>query len=119
MYRYRLIMDGDTGVWTLTDLTSVKVNNLAPANYVFQSCARSQNTGWGNPSEYSFAIRPRFIDRWWVRGVILVFSSLFIYLVFRIREIRLKKVSQLALAFKELELQNAQLQSLYVLITNE
>ncbi|MDC1395731.1 histidine kinase, partial [Bacteroidia bacterium] len=97
--------------WNLTDDRTVKINNLSPGNYKFQVSARAANTTWSYPKEYTFTIQPRFIDQWWVRGIMILFLGVMTYLFFKKREVRLKRESKLALAIKELELENSQLES--------
>ncbi|MDA8886687.1 histidine kinase [Bacteroidia bacterium] len=112
-YQYRLIKNGNTYTsdWNLTDDRTVKINNLSPGNYKFQVSARAANTTWSYPKEYTFTIQPRFIDQWWVRGIMILFLGVMTYLFFKKREVRLKRESKLALAIKELELENSQLES--------
>jgi ligand-binding sensor domain-containing protein len=111
MYRYKLVTPKDTGLWYMTDLTSIRFNNLSPASYVFQVSARSQNTGWSTPEEYRFTITPRFIDLWWVRSIGIAILLLIGYLFVAIRLKRLQDKGDLLLSNQELELQIARLES--------
>lgn len=110
-YRYRLVSGSDSVGWSITDTRSVRINNIAPGSYVFQVCARPADGEWSPAAEYRFTITPRFVDRWWVRGFILLALFGGMYLIFRSRIKRLKERSDLELSNRDLELQVAKLEA--------
>ena len=111
MYRYRLVSGQDSLAWVLTDDRYVKINNMAPGTYKFQVAARRADCHWGPYSEYSFVIKERFVDLWWVR--VLAASTLFLvlYIFYRRRIDQLKEKNNLQQALNNLELKNVQLES--------
>ncbi|PCJ65003.1 MAG: hypothetical protein COA58_12090 [Bacteroidetes bacterium] len=111
MYRHRLIQDSDTGEWVLTDHANFRINNLAPASYGFEVCARAANVSWSEPECFSFIITPRFIDRLWVRIVVFLLVLGAFYGFYRIRISQLTVKSNLVVANKDLELKNIELES--------
>jgi hypothetical protein len=111
MYRYRLISKGKKESWQLTDNRYVKINNMAPGIYVFEVCARAADSDWGMPSKYSFVIKKRFIDRWWVRVLATALLLGLIYIFYKRRITQINEKGKLELALSQLELKNAQLES--------
>jgi len=110
-YQYRLVREGDSVAWSVTDERTIRVNNIAPGNYAFQVRARRADSGWGVPSSYTFTIEKRFIDRWWVRSVLAFILFAIGYLIFANRLKRLREKDKLLLSNQDLELQVAKLEA--------
>jgi two-component sensor histidine kinase/ligand-binding sensor domain-containing protein len=110
-YQYRLVRGEDSVAWTLTDDKNIRINNVAPGTYAFQVRARVADSKWGAPSQYSFIIEKKFIDRWWVRGVIVSILCGVAYFIFIVRLRRLQEKNKLLLSNQDLELQVAKLES--------
>lgn len=110
-YQYRLLRNNDSVNWTMTDDRSITINNIASGTCVFQVRARRADSEWGVPSQYSFTIEKRFVDRMWVRALISVILLSIGYLTFTNRLRRLRKQDKLLFSNQELELQVAKLES--------
>jgi hypothetical protein len=111
MYRYRFVINGNSQAWEKTNSTSIRAENLAPGNYVFEVAAKVRNSEWGDAETWSFKIIPRFIDRLWVQVLVFLLFGLLAFLLLRQRFKRNSLRNETELALKELELENEKLQS--------
>lgn len=103
-YRYRLKhSNSKLEKWVETDERELTFMNLDAGEYNFQVSARSENSSWGTPGELHFTITPYFLDRWWVRVIIISLLILLAYTLIRSQIYKIQRENQ-----KKLELQSLQ-----------
>jgi sensor histidine kinase YesM len=111
MYRYRFVINGTPQEWKKTNSTSIRAENLAPGNYVFEVAAKVRNSEWGEAKTWSFEITPRFIDQLWVQVLVFLLFGSLVFFLLRQRFKRNSIRAETELALIDLELENEKLQS--------
>ncbi len=94
-YRYRLL-PSSTGTWTETDVARVEFSSLEPAEYQFELSYLNAVGEWSAPMiMMEFEINPPLWQRWWFYLIILIASSLPVYLVLNYRNNKRREVDAL------------------------
>jgi signal transduction histidine kinase/ligand-binding sensor domain-containing protein len=94
-YEYRLINKNDSWKFT-TNNNSVTYSILNPGTYTFQVEALNfKHIKSGVPAQFTFTIDSPFYQQWWFYLFILIFVSLIIYLLIRLRLKRLLEIEKI------------------------
>ena len=97
-YRFKLNPFDDKW-FSSTDQTFATYSNLPPGNYTFSVRARNEDGLWNQePASYSFKISSPWWKRWWV---ILIFTVLIFYIIFKISSFKEKQQRKVSLELEE------------------
>jgi ligand-binding sensor domain-containing protein len=93
---YQFMLEGYSPKWESTKDHTVIFPKLPPGKYTFR-IKPSLNSVFNNSNEasYSFIINPYFWQRWWFRLLVAGFIAVFVVLVIRRRERRIRKFDRL------------------------
>ena len=108
IYRYRI----NHGKWATGN--HVNLESLRGGDYTIETEAIDKETNSSTERTLSFSINKPFWQTWWFVFIIIMSMTFFIYLIFRIREQRLKRFheekTRLVIHNSELKLRSLQLQ---------
>ena len=91
MVNYQYILDGYDKEWSpLTNKNTATFGNIREGDYTFRLKAQSPDGVWSKPVSYTFKVLPPWFRTWWMYSGYLLAGFLFIGLVIRWRERKLK-----------------------------
>ncbi len=96
--KYKYILENYDKKWheTSSDLRRVSYNNLPPGEYVFKVIAASPKGKWAaNPASIRIIILPAFWQTWWFKMLLVSLILLFIYLLYYLRTLTIKRHNKL------------------------
>ncbi|WP_410220821.1 two-component regulator propeller domain-containing protein [Pedobacter sp.] len=111
IYRYRLKADA---TWIETKSRRLDLTSLEPGSYVFEVCAKSQDSEWSKASAFSFTLKKYFYQTWWFICIIIVLAACLLYLIASdiTKRKKNKEQEQLLLRNKVLMLEQKALQAM-------
>lgn len=110
-YRYRLKANAS---WTETKSRMLEFSSLEPGEYVFELCARSDNSVWSKPVKVHFIRKAHFWQTMWFLGILLLAAGFGLYKLAMMvtRRQKNKEKEQLMLKNKILMLEQRALQAM-------
>ena len=93
---YSFLLDGFTAKWESTKDHTVTFPKLPPGKYTFRiKASLNSNFDSADETSYTFEIEPPLWQRWWFRMGTAALAALFIFMIIRRRESRLRKFDRL------------------------
>jgi serine phosphatase RsbU (regulator of sigma subunit) len=90
--KYQYILEGFDNHWsTITNRTEAPYGNLPSGDYTFKVRAMNQIGLWSKELEFKFCVQKPWWETWWFRYSIIIFITLLIYFIYRLRTAALRR----------------------------